>query len=133
MGTYNFLGVSPEGYLADGTVPLGEIVKQGTKDNSVAAVAANTDVPIGIVVGTNNGTSSSAADGQPVAVQRFGKAKVSFGGAVTRGQPVMWSASKTVVLATTGKAVVGYACATQANGDIGEIDLVANPTVGLAP
>lgn len=93
------------------------IVKFGADDASVVPGAASTDALIGI------SNELAAAIGENVDIVLVGITDVTFGGVVTRGDPLTSDATGKAVAAAPGAGVnariIGFAMVSAVSGDIG--------------
>lgn len=122
MAQSNMQGVSPAGYIAGGTITANRLVKLDSTAGQVVATTAITDVAVGAAL-------TSAVSGGTVAVQSFGKVKLTASAAITVGAQVMPTATgdgKVVTAAGATARSIGVALeASGADGDIIEVLLVA--------
>lgn len=90
-------------YIADGAIAINRFVKFGSADNKCAQASAVSDKIIGV-------SADVAADaaGDPVDVIMDGIAHVTYGGSITRGDPVTTDANGKAVAAadSINKAII---------------------------
>lgn len=92
------------------------IVKHGAADGFAIQAAAAADFSFGV-----SDSLGAAAANDPVDIIRGGIAEVSYGGTITRGQPVTSNADGQAVAAATGNRIIGYAEVSGVAGDRGSI------------
>lgn len=123
MATSNNQNVSPLGFVAGAAISQYRLVKLDTTEGRVIATTAITDVAQGASM------NSAAALGDLVAVQNFGKVKLTASAAITLGDQVMPTASGAGKISTSSGATartIGIALqAAGADGDVIEVQLVA--------
>ena len=128
MSDYNFLGVSPQSFIAGGTIGANRLVVLSAA-NTVTATSAITNVALGVAL-------IDATTGGLVPVQQFGKAKVVASDAILVGAQVMPTASgsgKCVTAAGATARSIGVALtAAGGDGDVIEVQLSVPPTSGPA-
>lgn len=116
MSTYNLRGVSPASLEAGAAVTKNLLVKQGASDNTVIQTSAIADISYGVALNT-------AAAGEQVTVQQYGKCKVIASGAIVRGDRLMYAAGgKVAALAGATAKIVGVATMSAADGDLVEFE-----------
>lgn len=129
MADYNLLGVAPLSMIAGGTVTKNRLVKVHTTANQVIHTAAIADQALGAAM-------ESAASGEMVPVQIFGKAKLTAAAAISAGDPVMPDSGGGGKIATSaGATAVSIGFATQAagaDGDVIEV-ILSGPATKRAP
>lgn len=129
MAQSNMQGVSPAGYIAGGSISQYRVVKLDSTAGQVVATSAITDVVLGASL-------TSASTGGTIAVQTFGKVKLTASDAISLGAQVMPTASgsgKVVTAAGATAKSCGIALeAAGADGDIIEVLLQANNVNGPA-
>lgn len=103
--------------IAETAVTAGKIVQPSgsTKDFQVKHTTDNNQVIVGVAY-------TSAAAGAPVSIQVRGIAKVTAGGSITQGAPVISDANAAGVTGTSAavglKYIVGYALEDAASADV---------------
>ena len=108
-------------YLAAGAIPARRIVKHGAADGAVLQGDGPTAPLLGI------STDIPSALGETCDVIREGLAPVTYGGTVSRGDPLTSDATgRAVVAAPTAAAlaqVIGFAEVSGVEGDIGSVHI----------
>lgn len=101
---------------AASALPKFRIVKHGNADAVAALAIAGTDACFGV-------TDSLGANGpnDPVDIIRGGIASVTYGGTVTRGDPLTAGADGKAVKAATGQRVLGFAEQSGVANDVGSV------------
>jgi hypothetical protein len=129
MADSNLLGVSPQSFIAGGVVPINVLVMLDSTANQVVVTTGITSVAFGASL-------VSAASGGLVAVQQFGKAKLTATGAISLGAQVMPAAAGGGLIDTAaGATAVSIGIALQAagaSGDVIEVQLAVPPVKGPA-
>lgn len=125
MANFNSLNVSNMSFIAGGAVGINRAVKLDSTEGQVVVTSAITDIAIGVA-------TNSAASGEMVSVQLFGKAKAVASAAISVAAEVMPTGSGSGKVATASGATavsMGVALsAAGADGDTIEI-LLACPNV----
>lgn len=120
MANFNLLGVSPQSFIAGGTIGANRLVKADSTAGQCVATSAITDAAIGVA-------TIPASAGDLVPVQQFGKAKVVASDAISVGAQVMPTAAgdgKCVTAAGATAKSIGIALtAAGADGDVIEVQL----------
>lgn len=102
-------------YTAAGAVTEWRFVSWSTADGVVKQSAAVADAPVGVA-------RESAVDGGRVDVIRAGLSQITYGAAVTRGQPLTSDAQGRAVPTTAGTdRIYGIAEFSGVAGDLGEL------------
>jgi hypothetical protein len=121
MADSNFLGVSPQSFLAGAAITANRLVELSAAD-TVTATDAITDLPLGVAL------VAATAAGDLVPVQQFGVAKLTASAAISVGAQVMPTASGAGKVSTSSGATartVGVALeAAGADGDIIKVQLL---------
>lgn len=101
---------------AAGAISKFRIVKHGAADGVAALAVAGADASFGV-------TDSLGAQGanDPVDVIRGGIASVTYGGTVTRGDPLTADSEGRAVKAVTGNRIIGFAEESGVANDIGSV------------
>ncbi len=99
--------VLDKGYDADAALTKFRAVKMGAAEESVAPVAASTDVAIGIV--QFDVTSQDITNKRGASVRLAGISEMEASAAITRGAMVSISANGRAKAAATGERVIGIA------------------------
>lgn len=120
MSDYNYQGVSPQSFIAGGTIGANRLVKADSTAGQAVVTSAITDAAIGVaLIGGDAGAL--------IPVQQFGKAKIVASDAIVVGAQVMPTASgsgKCVTAAGGSAKSIGIALtAAGADGDIIEVQL----------
>lgn len=92
------------------------IVKHGNADAFAVQGAAAADLTFGV----SDSLGAEAAN-DPLDIIRLGIAEVSYGGTITRGQPLTSNASGQAVVATAGQRYIGFAEVSGVAGDRGSV------------
>lgn len=125
MANSNQMGISPAGYVAGGTIGQYVLVKLHSTAGQCVVTTAITDVALGASL-------TSASSGGTVAVQQFGKVKLTAKAAISLGAQVMPDSGGSGLIATASGATAkscGIALeAATAENDIIEV-LLAAPNV----
>lgn len=106
-------------YLAAGVIPARTIVKHGAADGSALPATAGTDALLGV------STDIPAAIGDHADVHRQGVVPVTYGGNVTRGDPLTSNGAGLAILAAPGVGatlrIIGFAEVSGVANDIGSV------------
>ena len=109
-------------YTAGAAIARRRIVKFDVVDSQVLQGAAATDFIFGV-----SDMSADCAAGDRVDVRLTGVVEIDVGGAITRGAPVTSDANGKAVAAAPAAGVnariIGFANATYAAGDVGDVFL----------
>lgn len=128
MADSNFQGVSPQSFIAGGSISQYRCVELSA-ENTVTATDAITDVVIGVSL-------ESASTGGLVPVQQFGKAKLTASAAIAVGAQVMPTASGAGKVSTasgaTAKSIGIALTASNNDGEVIEVQLALPPVSGPA-
>lgn len=120
MSEFNLQGVSPQSFIAGGTIAANRVVEFSAV-NTVTAADAIADVSIGVA-------TVGGSTGDLITVQQFGKAKITASAAVTAGDQVMVTASGAGKVSTlsgaTARSIGQALTAAGADGDIIEVQLM---------
>lgn len=104
-------------FIAGAAIPRRRIVKFGANDQQVVLGAAATDALIGIT------TEIDADSGERTDVILTDLAEVTYGGNVTRGDPLTSDATGRAVVAAPAAGararIVGFAMVSGVSGDVG--------------
>lgn len=92
------------------------IVKHGAADAFAIQSAAGTDSSFGC-----SDSLGAAAANDPVDIIRGGIAEVTYGGTVTRGDPLTSDSQGRAIKAATGNRIVGFAEVSGVVGDRGSV------------
>ena len=129
MANSNLLGVSPQGFIAGGTIANNVLVMLHSTAGQVVVTTGITSLPIGASL------NSAVANGT-IAVQQFGKAKLTAGAAISLGAQLMPAAAGGGLVETAAGATaksIGVALeAAGASGDIIEVQLAVPAVFGPA-
>lgn len=127
MAESNFLGVSPQSFVAGGVVPINVLVMLHSVEGQVVVTTGITSLGLGAA-------TISAASGGLVSVQQFGKAKLTAGAAISLGAQLMPAAAGGGLVETAAGATaksIGVALqAAGASGDVIEVLLAVPPVFG---
>jgi len=120
MSEFNLQGVSPQSFIAGGTIAANRLVEISAA-NTVTATDAIGDLPIGVAL-------VSGVAGDLIPVQQFGKAKIVASAAVSAGAQLMCTAAgagKCLTAAGATARTIGQAItAAGADGDVLEVQLM---------
>lgn len=107
---------------ADASIVLGQLFKFGSADDTLTAVAANTDKFVGF--NQSDANEVTAVGDQLEIAEIGGGAKALLGGTVTRGDDLMWS-SAGLVSATSSARVCAVAKASGVLNDLIPVEVVS--------
>lgn len=114
MADSNFLGVSPQSFVAGASIGVNRAVKLDSTTGQVIVTSAITDSAIGVAL-----IAGSAGDLIPV--QQFGKAKLVVSDVVAVGAQLMpTSAGAGKAVTAAGATAKSFAVALQASGADGD-------------
>lgn len=107
-------------YVAEGAIAPYRIIKRGTSDAGVAQGAAAADFVFGVT------GELGAANGERIDVHQGGQPDVEYGGAVTRGDPLVSDANGMAVVAAPAAGanvrIIGFAAVSAVANDIAPMD-----------
>jgi len=125
MANYNTLGVSPQGFIAGGTILQYRAVVLDSTAEQVVATSAITNVVLGA-------SMQSASSGETVPVQTFGVVKLTASAAISLGAQVMPTGSGAGKISTaSGATAVSCGIALEAAGADGDIIAVQLHSVNV--
>lgn len=120
MSEFNLQSVSPQSFVAGGTILANRLVEISAA-NTVTATDAIADLPIGVAL-------IGGVAGDLIPVQQFGKAKIVASAAVAVGAQLMCTAAgagKCLTAAGATARTIGQALtAAGADGDVLEVQLM---------